>query len=107
VQAGAAVTQQGDAAAVRAHAAVVNAALGALSGFVEWAPLGRLHSSQVIGACAFFLKAPDFQAAALAVLKQVRLALCYFVCASYAAEVVIKRMRGASTCRENLLNAKY
>lgn len=56
----------------RAHAAVVNAALGALSSYVEWAPLGRIGGGSVIEACAFFLASPDFRDSALSVLKQVR-----------------------------------
>jgi hypothetical protein len=71
VQAGsnAASTQQMQLAAT--HAAVVAAALGTLSAFVEWAPLTRLVNSGVIEACGFFLFVADFRAAALAVVKQV------------------------------------
>jgi hypothetical protein len=72
--AGLAASQQPGAAppdAARAHAAVVNAALGALSSYVEWAPLGRIGGGSVVEACAFFLTAPDFREAALGVLKQV------------------------------------
>jgi hypothetical protein len=53
------------------HAAVVAAALGTLTAFVEWAPLTRLVNSGVIEACGFFLSVPDFRAAALGVCKQV------------------------------------
>ncbi|KIY93591.1 hypothetical protein MNEG_14370 [Monoraphidium neglectum] len=70
--AGVAASQSGRPDAARAHAAVVNAALGALSSYVEWAPLGRVGGGSVVEACAFFLNAPDFRDAALGVLKQVR-----------------------------------
>lgn len=58
--------------AAAAHAAVVAAALGTLTAFVEWAPLTRLVNSGVIEACGFFLGVPDFRAAAFGVVKQVR-----------------------------------
>jgi hypothetical protein len=57
--------------AAAAHAAVVAAALGTLTAFVEWAPLTRLVNSGVIEACGFFLGVPDFRTAALGVVKQV------------------------------------
>jgi hypothetical protein len=69
--ASAAKTQQAQLAAT--HAAVVAAALGTLTAFVEWAPLTRLVNSGVIEACGYFLMVPDFRVAALAVTKQVGL----------------------------------
>jgi len=68
--AGIAAAQQGPDAA-RPHAAVVTAALGALSSYVEWAPMLRIANGSVIEACAFFLGSPDFREGALGVLKQV------------------------------------
>jgi hypothetical protein len=67
----AAAAAAGQADTARAHAAVVAAALGTLGGFVEWAPLGRVCSGNVIEACSFFLNIPDFRESALAVVKQV------------------------------------
>jgi exportin-5 len=69
-----AAAQQGTPAAAdaaRAHAAVVGAALGALSSYMEWAPVGRLGASNVVEACAFLLGVPEFREGALGVLKQV------------------------------------
>jgi hypothetical protein len=40
-------SQQGAREAAAAHAAVVTAALGTLSAFVDWAPMGRISSGQV------------------------------------------------------------
>jgi hypothetical protein len=72
LQAGSTAAQQGRADDARAHAAVVSAALGTLSGFVEWAPLARLVHSGVVEAAGYFMGVPDFRATALGVLKQVR-----------------------------------
>ncbi len=51
--------------------AVINAALGALSTWVEWTPMARITASNALDACAFFLSTPDFRLAALDVLKSV------------------------------------
>lgn len=55
-----------------AHASVVSSALGALSTWVEWTPLSRIASSNVIDAATFFLSTTEFRLDALDVLKQVR-----------------------------------
>jgi len=76
-----------------AHAAVVAAALGTLTAFVEWAPLTKLVNSGVIEACGFFIGVPDFRMAALGLIKQVclqhmshancRLLLRFMVCVEW------------------------
>lgn len=57
--------------AARQHASVVLAALGTLSSFADWAPMGRLSGGSVVEACAYFLAMPDFRTTAVDVLKQV------------------------------------
>jgi hypothetical protein len=53
------------------HHAVVSASLSALSAWVEWTPMQRIATSNVVEACTFFLDSEEFRLAALAVLKQV------------------------------------
>ena len=62
----------------KAHAAVVSASLQALSAWVEWTPMARITSSNVLDACGFFLSSQaiamegtDFKMLAVDVLRQV------------------------------------
>eukprot|EP00878_Enallax_costatus_P015861 GHUV01016625.1.p1 GENE.GHUV01016625.1~~GHUV01016625.1.p1 ORF type:complete len:469 (+),score=88.17 GHUV01016625.1:174-1580(+) len=70
-QAGITSASQNQPEAARQHAAVVSAALGTLGGYVEWSPMGRLSTGNVVEACSFFLGVPDFRDPALAVVKQI------------------------------------
>lgn len=58
------------------HMAVVSASLQALSAWVEWTPMARVSSSNVLDACGFFLSNqgvvdPDLKMLAVDVLRQV------------------------------------
>jgi len=56
---------------VQAHSRVISSSLSALTTWVEWTPMPRITSSNVIDACTFFLTAVDFRLQALDVLKQI------------------------------------
>lgn len=51
---------------------MIHASLSALTTWVEWTPMARIASSNVLHACTFFLDSTEFRLKALDVLKQVR-----------------------------------
>jgi hypothetical protein len=55
--------------------AVIHAALAALAMWVEWTPMSRISSSNVLDACSFFIKSAEFRLQAMDVLKHVSCAL--------------------------------
>ncbi len=70
--------------------AVIASSLSALVTWVEWTPMARITSSNVIDACSFFMDSKDFRLQALDVLKQVRGGGRIFKCQQGKSEMSFK-----------------